>query len=450
MVEGTLMKKRWMILAFWFGLMICGKANAQLAGRECPFGKAHYNDLICLIPELSQTGQSSQLSGFNSTIAQVLGQLPLAVPNSGTVLGIGSTGISEVLNDNLGSVLTERGNTLGKNRLFMGFTFQRFVFKTVDGTNLSNLPVFGLDPAANTLNYSLQNLHANIDQYTAFIAFGLTDRIDLSATLPFNRISLSGTRSNFSSWDATSGAFSGGTLSTLYVPGSASGAGDLVVNIKGSLLSDEGRSRLAAGMETRFPTGDAYNFLGTGAYGVKPYIVFSRFQGRVTPHVNLGYQWNDFSVLRIDPCYTTNSTYCNNTSSTGTSIPTLRLPASLDYSAGVDIGLLTRKRKLSVVADLVGQRYFNAPRVLAPVPINSITGGPFKCSTVPPAGQQCSGDTVQVARGPYSVDNLSAGLKFNPMRSLIISANALIRLDSGGLRPARVVPLVGISYRYGR
>jgi hypothetical protein len=48
------------------------------------------------------------------------------------------------------------------------------------------------------------------------------------------------------------------------------------------------------------------------------------------------------------------------------------------------------------------------------------------------------------------VDNLALGLKIKPIGHLIISANALIRLDDGGLRPNRFVPLVGISYSFGK
>src|SRR4029077_5005409 len=103
----------------------------------------------------------------------------------------------------------------------------------------------------------------------------------------------------------------------------------------------------------------------------------------------------------------------------------------LDYSAGMDVGLFPKK--LSAVADFVGQRFFYAPRVSQ------------AASTAYPAPFDSS---VGVRNGSYGVDNASVGLKWNPAGHLILSANALIRLDSGGLRPARFVPLAGISYRF--
>jgi hypothetical protein len=437
------MKTRLLNLAFSVALFGCTNAYTQLT-PHCPYTH-HEQDLICLIPDVTQTGNTATLGGFNSTIAQVLGQLPLAVPNSGFVLGFDKGGTPVTLNDTLGSVLTERGNTIGRHKLFLGFTFQRFVFSTIDGNNLTNLPVFSDNSSSGTFNYSVSSLHANINQYTAFAAFGLTDRIDVSATLPFQRVSVSGGRSIAYSWSDTNGAAAGSQNPT-YAPGAASGFGDLILNMKGSLLPGEGRARLALGMEARFPTGNAYNLLGTGAYGVKPYVVFSRFSGAWTPHINVGYQWNGFSVLRINPCYTEGTCTQNSTA-----IPTLRLPDSLDYSAGLDVGILRGRRKVSLVADLVGQRYFNAPRIVSPAKVPSCpinTNGASICLAANPQLGSVQPSTVAIGESSYSLDNFSIGIKFNPAGNLILSANALIRLDSGGLRPARVVPLAGISYRF--
>jgi hypothetical protein len=151
--------------------------------------------------------------------------------------------------------------------------------------------------------------------------------------------------------------------------------------------------------------------------------------GKITPHVNLGYQLNGFSALYLNPCRFGGG--CG-------PLASLRLPNSVKYSAGVDIGATKR---LTVVADFVGQHYFNAPRVTAAVPAGSanIPGLPAVFSNAP---------TVGVDTGTVNVDNIALGLKFNPVGRLVISANALIRLDTGGLRPDRFVPLVGLSYRF--
>ncbi len=430
------------MLVFSLLLSISLQAQSKLPST-CPY-VGHVNDLACLIPGVTSTGQSggNGLSSFNTTVAQVLGQLPLAVPVSGFVLGFDAKlGIPIDINENLGSVLTERGNTVGKYKLFVGFTYQRFVFQTVDGIHLNNLPLVGLvGSGANTiLTGSSNNISANIDQYTAIAAFGLTSRIDISATVPFERVSLSGGHGILSEALASQPS-SVGTVSALNVSGSASGIGDLILNLKGAVIPGE-KSKMAMGLEARFPTGDVYNLLGSGAYGLKPYIVFSRFSGRFTPHANVGYQWNGFSVLRVNPCYYLQSSQGGCAVPTGTpgsGLPTLRLPDSLDYSGGLDIGLVPKK--LSAVADLVGQRFFTAPRVTPPGP--SILPG----VSLPPGSPFAT--SVNVTNASYFLDNAAVGLKWDPVGHLIISANALIRLDSGGLRPARLVPLGGISYRF--
>jgi hypothetical protein len=445
------MAKHGFAVALWLGLLSCLGANAQTVIDNCPYSPQHKTGLACLIPDVTGTGTSQNLSSFNTTIAQVIGQLPLAVPVSGFVLGFDKKlGMFVEENQNLGSVLTERGDTLGKHKLFVGFTYQRFTFHTIDGTNLDQLPVVFQEAANPTtltpakIGFTLNSLSVNVNQYTGFVAVGLTDRIDLSATLPFDRVSMSAASNNGIINVTTATCGTGGCvpspspLQAAAAPGSASGVGDFLANIKGTVIKAE-KSRLALGLEARFPTGDAYNLLGSGAYGVKPYLVFSRHAGNFTPHVNLGYQWNGFSVLRINPCFFAPSGSPGSCTG-GSGLPTLRLPDSIEYSAGADVGIV---KKLSLVADLVGQRFFNAPRITAATP---------DTVAVLATGQDPTGSysSVSSTNGSYNVDNLGIGLKYNPAGHLILSANALIRLDDGGLRPARFVPLVGISYRFGK
>ena len=436
------MAKPAFIAALLFTLFGCLSASAQLpVPNVCPY-QSHSKSLACLIPDLTVTGTDKNLAGFNTAIAQVLGQLPLAAPVSGVVIGFNKRlAVPEDITENLGTILTERGNTVGKYKLFVGFTYQRFVFDTVDGTKLSNLPIVFSQAATaqqgEQVGYAQNSLGANINQYTGIIAFGLTDRIDVSAIIPFERISVSAGYNNLikASVPSTGCNYNGqtnvcgpsSTFPSNAVAGSASGFGDVILIGKATVLSGE-RSKLAAGLETRFPTGDVYNLLGTGAYGFKPYVVFSRFSGRFTPHANFGYQWNGFSVLRLNPL--------NNAS--------LRLPDTLDFSAGLDLGLVPRK--LSVVADFVGQHYFDAPRITAAAAATGLTPDTTGL-TGPLANTQLK--TIGVSTSSYNVDNMSVGVKFSPKGNLIFAANVLLKLNDAGLR-ARFVPLAGISYRFGK
>ena len=89
----------------------------------------------------------------------------------------------------------------------------------------------------------------------------------------------------------------------------------------------------------RTPTGDQYNFLGTGAVGFKPFLIASYRQGRVAPHVNVGFQWNGSSEIAGDLSTKTKR----------------RLPRQFSYVAGADIGATSR---LTFAFDLLGSRVF--------------------------------------------------------------------------------------------
>ena len=410
-------------------LLGMGLASAQVT-NNCPY-TSHSHDLACLIPDVAKTG-GTNLATFNTTLAQVLSQIPVAVPVSGFSLTLDrSLGVYVVPNDSLGSVLTERAETVGKHRLFLGFTYQHLKFDEVDGTDLKNLPtvyVVNYDPKnpTNSLYGSQHNsLTATIDQYTAIAAFGITDRMDLSLTLPFERVQLGAAATNVVQYPGctpnptcnVSPSF--GPVNVGPIKGSASGPGDLLLNGKYLIWKGE-RSRLAGGLEVRFPTGDEYNLLGSGATGFRPYLVYSR-RGRYTPHANIGYQWNSQSVLYP--------------SASGN----LRLPDNVDYSVGIDVGIVKR---LTVVSDFIGRYFFDAPRVTRSTPANSqnVTGLPN--------GHPLFGTpTVGVANSSFNQDSLGVGIKVNPVGRLLISANVLIKLNDSGLR-ANYVPLVGISYKF--
>ena len=68
--------------------------------------------------------------------------LPLASPSSGFVLTYDSSLKTFVTsNDSLGPILGERAETVGRHRLFIGFSYQFFNFNKIDSVDLHNIPV---------------------------------------------------------------------------------------------------------------------------------------------------------------------------------------------------------------------------------------------------------------------------------------------------------------------
>jgi hypothetical protein len=183
---------------------------------------------------------------------------------------------------------------------------------------------------------------------------------------------------------------------------------------KGKIFNGE-NLRAALGLELRLPSGDAKNFLGSGAVGVKPYIAFSR-SGKVSPHLDLGYQWNGKSILARNSLGHDEE-----------------LPKSFIYVFGADF---TPAPWITFVADLVGQHIFNAPRVTPPISVMIPNRNLFFPTVLP-------------TNASYDPDNLSFGLKANPWSNLLVTANLLVRPpgNQGGLR-CNIVPMAGLSYTF--
>lgn len=367
---------------------------------------------------------------FNSAIGSQLTSLPLPSPASGFTYSFDpALGVYTRSAQSYGPVLAERAETIGKEKFFAGFSFQHFRFGTLDGVSLHNFnsvfqhaqttpdPIIKEDLiTTNTF------LDTKIDQATVFFTYGLSDRVDVSVALPFvnaNLVvqSLATIRRIGTGTDTTIHYFldaNGNSTDhkTFTNSGSASGLGDVLVRIKGTALKTK-PAWFALGLDVRLPTGDAYNFLGSGAVGLKPFIAISGRTKRITPHVNVGYQWNDSSPLAGDIF----------TGSSG------HLPNQFEYAVGFDAGI---NKRFSFAADVLGQEIFHA---------QGVTKSTFTAAN----GSQFA-NTVFASENA-NLTNGSLGFKVNPIGTLLVSFNVLVQLNDAGLR-ARVVPLVGFSYTF--
>jgi hypothetical protein len=367
---------------------------------------------------------------FDSAIGSQLTSLPLPSPASGfTYTFDPGLGIYTRSAQSYGPILAERAETIGKGKFYAGFSYQHFRFGTLDGVNLHSFnSVFQHaqttpDPVIKEdLITTKTFVDTQIDQTAVFFTYGLSDRIDVSVALPFVNAKLAvnseatiqriGTAN-----DATIHYFldSNGNPTDhkqFSSSGSASGLSDVLVRVKGTALKTK-PAWLAVGLDVRLPTGDAYNFLGSGAVGLKPFIAISGRTTKITPHVNVGYQWNASSPLAGDIF-------------TGTSG---HLPNQLTYAVGFDAGV---GRRFSFAADVLGQEVFNAQGV-AQAKFTAANGSTF------------TNDSF--VRENSSISNGSVGFKVNPISTLLVSFNVLIQLNDAGLR-SRVVPLVGLSYSF--
>ena len=424
----------------------------------------------------------SNLSALNSSIGSQLGVLPLVSPSSGISFSFNkSLGILVPSEYNFGPILSERAGTVGRHKLLFGFSYQQFDFDTLDGMDLSKLPaVFtheDYQPSGSPVTCSVNggvasptlnegtcafvrdtivtqndiNLRAN--QYTAFFSFGLTERMDISVAIPTVNVRMSatssatihnnGSDSNHQFTDPNSSTPGQPCLPnpcfgrTFFNATGATGIGDVTVRTKYEIWKGE-NAGFAVGGDVRFPTGDSLNYLGSGAYGIKPFGALSYSFKRISTHLNGGYEWNGSSFLAGDiaPSQTT-----------GTVAPFKdNLPAQFFYSAGAEAGVLKR---LSISFDYLGQYFFNATRI-APSTFTELPA----CTDPAPTStcSNFSGTIVQDAdfrqfKGSYATSDAAVGLRLRPFGKLLLTANVVIKLNDAGLR-SKLVPLLGISYSH--
>ncbi|MBV9081820.1 MAG: hypothetical protein JOZ62_04030, partial [Acidobacteriaceae bacterium] len=76
----------------------------------------------------------STFAALNDAIATQITLLPMASPASGFTFEFDTnTGVYKRSTTTFGPILTERAETIGRRKIYVGATFQRFRFDTIDG-----------------------------------------------------------------------------------------------------------------------------------------------------------------------------------------------------------------------------------------------------------------------------------------------------------------------------
>ena len=371
------------------------------------------------------TAAEAVANPINASIATQLTQLPISSATVGVVSLKQKGSDVGVPFENLGPVLTDRPDTVGKGHLFLGFSFQQFNFNALEGQSLSNIPVGFSYTTGNVTSFDAVNnkVTFQLNQYVGVATYGVTRRSDLSVVVPVNSVSLTVNTSGFQGYQYNAGTNSYGQIfsptTSVTSTGSSNGVGDVTVIYKQMLLGGEGsRGAVAAGASARFPSGDSLNYLGSGAFGGNAYGLFE-YRARLAPHLKLSYQWNsDSQVMNLQAA------------------PNTRLPGGLQYAGGADLKIV---RSLTLAVDLLGNQFLNVPS--------------FKVGTTNlpgPSGQGGIPATLAAttpANDTYTTANFSGGLKWSPKAHFLLYGNVLLQLNNVGLR-SDPVPLFGIAYNF--
>jgi hypothetical protein len=376
----------------------------------------------------------SDISRLNIAIASQLSGLPLPSPASGFTYRFDeNTGTFIRSTQSFGPILTERAETIGRGKTLFGYNVQVYSFDSLDGISLGHVPaVFKHDDAqlgglrADVVDTD-NSLKLSVSQFTGLVTFGIADRLDASVAIPIvsTRLAVTSTAvihrfgttresaAHFFEDPTIPGGI--GDRRDFSANGTATGLGDILLRAKGTVMR-RGSNAIAAGAEVRLPSGDEEDLLGSGAWGVKPFAVLSFSYKHVSPHLNLGYQWNGQSVLAGDV----------------TTQVKADLPDRIMFAWGVDSGI---NERLSVAFDFLADRVRSSPQ-LAITPL-TVSG---------PLGSGVFQDLTFLSTS-YWISNGSAGLKFALREGLLANFNVRFNIGGKGLAD-RATPLVGLEYTF--
>jgi hypothetical protein len=196
------------------GLPLCAQTNTfcQAGGQAA----SHAGNLVCLLPNLGfppiQNGPNP-IGGLDAAIASQAGLFPLASPASGIVYttdpSLQITAPSGT--DSFGPVMFERGETLHRGKMFLGFTYQNFHFSNMDGVNLKEIPAYFPAPVNGVSGFveTSTRVDLKINQFAVYATYGLTDRIDVSVAVPFLNVNLGANSTCGDAYSPDSGLITG-------------------------------------------------------------------------------------------------------------------------------------------------------------------------------------------------------------------------------------------------
>lgn len=370
-----------------------------------------------------QQGSTSILQFLGNSIGASVGNAPVSAASSGTTFEF-VNGAPVKTSTSSGPIFGERSQTLGRGQFYVGMNVTQMHFERLRGIpvndiiiNFTHQNVAPTDTMGSPLfeNDVIQvqvamNVNLLVSEFVA--SYGLVDGIDLSVAVPVVRTSIEArsvaTILPFSGI-GTSPHFFGGTqadpvtTAVATTSGAATGLGDVAARVKINVTQTKGFGT-AVLFEGRFPTGNANNFLGTGAFSGRGMLIASATMGALSPHGNLGYVFRDGDLQ-------------NNS-----------IVANLGFDQLV-------APSITMAFDLLSDWQIGSSKLVVPPPVQYQAPYPH---------QQI------VSNIPNQRDNFasaSVGFKFTTQRGVVVVTNALFPLRNSGLQPS-VVWSGGLEYSF--
>jgi hypothetical protein len=343
-----------------------------------------------------------------------------------------SSGVPVRSTSSLGPVFAERAETLGRNRLNVGWNFSFLNQSRLRGLPLSDMAFTfthedvgapGLGDSDNELDTI--DLAMNMGLQSTVVVFstsyGITDRLDLGVALPLIDLELQAEPfANINSFtyvaNDSANHFYGGTRTdpTLTYQGTtikndAVGVGDVLVRGKYYFIASK-PVQLAGLLDIRLPTGDEEDFLGAGSTTLRPMVIVSGHVGDFGPHANLGYNFRTSDLQRDD----------------------------IEFIAGFDQKLTD---DVTFAVDLLGRFQVGDQVAAFDFPRTATISRPIADGVYSRTEQLTN---IPDATRDHIID-LSAGIRFAPKPSVMVVGNIIVPLNNGGLR-SDVIPTIGIEF----
>jgi hypothetical protein len=316
-----------------------------------------------------------------------------------------------------GPAFAERALTIGKGKFSGGFNLLHRTYDEFGGLDLASFDVFEFAGGALAAKTAEMELEAESDTLALFATVGVLNNWDLSVQVPYVRVSVSGTSRILTE--------SGNELQRVLLNSSSTGIGDIAIFTKYRFkqfgaepeAGAGSNGALAAAATIRLPTGDEEELRGLGVGRALFSFIASASFGRLSPHVNVGYEFwtKSVSVPRDFQ-----------------GLATLSAKDQIHYAAGVEFEV---RRDFTILADVLG-RYQRGT--------GQVGYQPFDFP------EQARVDrAIALVAEPNGVHSalVVPGFKWNFLRQGLLSVHAIVSLTQEGLRD-RVTPVVGIDWGF--
>ena len=310
-----------------------------------------------------------------------------------------------------GPMFAERPFTTGKGKLNVGAAFQHTTFSSVGGRPLTDLEN-SISYVSGEVTRGTSSLDVQLDRMIVSATYGLHNRIDVAAIVPFGSSRVSGFALRYQRQDGVE------EIKRTDSDGSSFGIGDILVRTKIALLASD-IFDAAAAVDIRLPTGDPEKLLGTGFTQARVMFIGGTTLGSVNPHVNVGYTFGGEGM----------KFGADNRWQGSFGDPELieRQPSEeFNYTAGVDIAATPR---ITIAGDVIGRVVKNSARM------EFLDSGPGRDNR-----------QVLLEITPGNVHKLlgAVGAKISVGGAWLLTGTVLFPLNDSGMKPA-VTPVIGFE-----